>query len=454
MKMTENSDRYSYWFISMAIVMFFFIAVRFLGSSVTLLLAPIVAWGVWTLDARWYPALLLSMSVDGYNMYAYLLMSLIISVKNWRKFNAYPQVVKGLLFFLLIPVPVLIAFCVRNWLYLDGVPSKAVEPMTMYLGVFPFFFGVLIARQISRRDAWSVLCVCILLAGMQFVTPFSVEGDRQETIRVVFLTIPVVVCCVVYGLMKRQFLVITLFGFFVILGYILTGKGNTFTILVSSLWACILVFFVRFRFKGLIKCATSFFPFALSMIFVAFVAITFEKYALQSYDRTLIYEEFAKQWNWEAIKIRAQIKTYDDRAALWRATWGNVSKTPYWVPDVITENVVFETVSGDYIESELSAHNQPLQVLRTLRWGVGSFLIIGYLFISVLGGRYLRLPVKTDNPMLPIMAATVAVAIIGFTTGHYPLIPTFSFMFTSFLGIGYGLYCQEIHMRRMGINAP
>jgi hypothetical protein len=421
---------------------------------------PIIAWMIWRVDIRWYPALLVSMAIDGYTTYAYLFVSFIVCIKKWSVLKTYPPIIRGLLAFLLIPIPALIAICIRNWSYLSDTPSKAIEPLLMYFGVFPFFFGLLIAREISKRDIWMIMYVCGLLMAMQFIAPSMVDGGGEtmsSTIRVIFLTIPVVVCCMAYSWCNQNFLIVNLVSTFLILGYILISAGNTFTILGSALVTCILGFLVKIRFKLVVKCATSVLPFAISIAFVVFVVANFEKYALQSYDRSLSYEELTDQWNWAAIKTRIQMKTYDDRAALWRASWRNVSEPPYWVPEVMVQNVIYETVSGTYVESALSSHNQPLQILRTLRWGLGSFLIIGYVIISILGGRYLRLPLKRDDPLVPIIVATVTVSVIGFTTGHYPLLPTFSLMLMSFMGIGYGCYCQEIQTRkikRIGASLP
>jgi len=210
----------------------------------------------------------------------------------------------------------------------------------------------------------------------------------------------------------------------------------------SGLFSIALLIVIKLRIRMLVRYVNSLLPFILSISFVAFVVINYEKYAISTYDKSIKYEELSNTWSWDSFKMRLQIKSFDDRATLWRACWMDVSEAPYVVPSLVTRRIIIESASGTSFESDLSAHNEFLQILRTLRWGLGMFLIAGYISVIILGGRFLRLPFKKDDPMTPIMVSTIIVAVIGSTTGHYPLMLTFSFMFTSLLGIGYGLYCR------------
>ncbi len=441
--MVVNTNKIQYWAVSAGFTVMMLLLTRFLGAKVSILLVPVVAWMMWKQDVRFYPTLVLLMAVYGYHLYVYLFACLIMSIVNWKKFDAYPRVVKGLLMFLLIPVPLIVGVCIRNISYFGDTMSLAFEPLLMYLGVFPFFFGLVISKNFNKQDARLIIYSSLVFAAMQFIAAPSEEGEGTETIRVIFLAIPIVICSITYGLFNRHFLVFTVPGGVLFFLYALVGWGNTLTIMGSALFSAALLCFVQLRARSVVRGVNSLLPFILSIAFVVFVVTNYEKYAVSAYDKSIKYDDLTSNWNWESIKIRFQVKTFDDRAALWRACWQDVSTEPYMVPNIGIKNLVVESAVGNTYESDLYAHNEFLQILRTLRWGLGLFLIVGYIAVIILGGRFLRLPLHKDEPMCPIMASTITVGIIGATTGHYPLMVTFSFMFTSLLGIGYGLYCQE-----------
>jgi hypothetical protein len=94
-----------------------------------------------------------------------------------------------------------------------------------------------------------------------------------------------------------------------------------------------------------------------------------------------------------------------------------------------------------------------LEVLRQLRFGVGGFFLAGYFAIFILGGRLLRIPSR-DIIFTIILVSVLTVGIVGSTTGHFILLANVSFMFTSILGLSYGLYCQELRQRFERLHAP
>jgi hypothetical protein len=318
--------------------------------------------------------------------------------------------------------------------------------MIMYLGVFPFFFGVLISNKFENQHARLIIYSSLVLAAMQFIAAPTEDGEGTETIRVIFLAIPIVLSSMAYGLINRKFLVFSLLGSSLFIYYGVVGWGNTLTMMGSGLISAALIVVLQLRMRSVVRCVNSPLPLILSILCVAFVVMNYSKYAISAYDKSIKYEEVSNTWSRENLKLRIQMKTFDDRAVLWRACWMDVLDAPYMVPNIAMRNIDIESAAGNTYESNLSAHNQFLQILRTLRWGLGIFLIVGYIAVIILGGRFLRLPLKKDAPMTPIMASTIIVGVLGSTAGHYPLMVTFSFMFTSLLGIGYGLYCREMRL--------
>lgn len=445
--MGVNNNRTLYWVISVGVTVIMLLLSRFRGSEVGILLVPIATWMIWKQDVRFYPTLVLLMAIYGYHLYAYLFMCLIMSIVNFKKLDVYPQVVKSLLMFLLIPVPVLVVVCIRNLSYFGGTLSLALEPILIYLGVFPFFFGLLISKNFNEQDSRLTLYSCLVIVAMQFISPLREDTEGRETIRLIFLAIPIVISFMAYGLVNRRYLVATVIGGGLLTLFAISGGGNTLTMMGSGLLSVALMIAVQLRMERVVRFVNSLLPYILSITFVAFVVMNYEEYAISTYDKSIKYDEISNTWNWESLKMRFQMKTFDDRAAIWCACWIDVSEAPYMVPNIGVKRVVIESASGNSFESDLYAHNQFLQILRTLRWGLGIFLIVGYIAVIILGGRFLRLPLKKDDPMTPIIASTIIVGVIGSTTGHYPLMVTFSFMFTSILGIGYGIYSRE---KRLG----
>jgi len=210
--MGENNNKTLHWVFSAGVAVFSLLLTHFFGSDLSFLLVPLVVLMMWKQDVYFYPTLVLLMAVYGYHLYVLLFMSLLISVLNWSKFNIYPRVIKRLLVFLLIPVPVLVVICIRNLGYFGGTLSLAFEPMLMYLGVFPFFFGLLISKNFSEQDARLILYSCLLFMAMQFIAAPREDSEGTETIRVIFLAIPIVICSMAYGLINRRYLVVTVVG--------------------------------------------------------------------------------------------------------------------------------------------------------------------------------------------------------------------------------------------------
>lgn len=411
-----------------------------MGPKTTILLVPIVAWMMWQCDVRWYPGLVMLMAVDGYHMYAYLIISLLLVIIKKDQLNIYHHIVKYLLFFLIIPVPFLIYIFFRNLEFFYDSPSGAIAPLILYLSVFPFFYSLLIAPQFTKQTSQQLIYVFMILMVFQFFTDYVPDEENRETIRAVFLAIPIIFCCVAYGLFNQKFLWFTFLGGILIAAYGLSGIGNTLTLLASGLLTVLILVVKRAKFQFMIRWASSIWPLIVSMMFVAIVVANVEKYTISAEYKGLSYEELSTDWSLHSFLLRLQMKTFDDRASLWKASWDEVIEPPYLIPPIMPKPIVYYLTNGRPVESDMAAHNTPLNIFRTLRLSVGLFLLLGYCVIFILGSRILRLTMDNDDALLPIMAGVIVVGIVGFTTGHYPLMVTFSFVFMSLFGIGYGLY--------------
>jgi hypothetical protein len=443
-------------------MLLFFLVKKLTGSgAIALPASVVVGWMMCKLDIRYYPAMLLSLAISVWCGRVMLIMSVILVLMNlWSLRAYYPKHIVSWFFFLLLPVPLLLWWGAQNFLSARSAPATAFAQLSMYLALFPFFFGLLLSKQFTKKDSMLLLvtsliiCVLAFFAYERLPELLRTEYDAdKEYIRAEFIVFPIVYCCALYGVFHPRLLWCTAVGG--ILFLIASFTGNTLTLLGTAMMAFIILCGVLMRSRVFIKLLNSMVPYLTSMLFVVFVILNFEKYSVRAYDKAADYDELKLSLKWRDIQERIMMKTFDDRAVLWNASWKYVLDAPKWVPNnsYIPQVLSIEDSNFKQRNIDLSSHNVYLEVLRQLRFGVGGFFLVGYFAIFIFGGRLLRLPCR-DIIFTIILVSVLTVGIVGSTTGHFILLANVSFMFTSILGLSYGLYCRELQQRFARLNAP
>jgi len=440
----------------------FFIIKRITGSgAIAVPAAAVVGWMMFRLDVRYYPAMLLSLAISVWCGRVMLIMSVLLVLMNlWTLRAHYPRQVLSWFIFLLLPLPLLLWWGVQNYLAVRIAPATAFAQLSIYLALFPFFFGLLLSKQFTQRDSRLLLLTTFIICILSFFaferTPelLRTEWDAEkEYVRAEFIVIPTVYCCALYGVFHPKMLWCTVAGGIIFL--IASFSGNTLTLLVTAIVAFVILCGVLARSRVFIRALNSMLPYLASLSFVVFVILNSQKYSVRAYDKAADYEELKTSLNWRDIQERIRMKTFDDRAVLWSASWNYIMDAPKWVLNnsYIPQILSVEGSNFKQRDIELSSHNVYLEVLRQLRFGIGGFFLAGYFAISILGGRLLRLPSR-DIIFTIILVTVLTVGIVGATTGQFILLANVSFMFTSILGLSYGLYCQELRQRFERLHAP
>ena len=450
------------WVWSIGLMLVFFIIKKITGSgAIALPASAAVAWMMFRLDIRYYPAMLLSLAISVWCGRVMMIMSVILVLMNlWSLRAYYPRHIVPWFFFLLLPVPLLLWWGAHNYLSVRSDPGTAFAQLSMYLTLFPFFFGLLLSKQFTKKDSMLFLVTSLIICVLTFFayerSPELLRTEwaaEKEYIRTEFIVIPIVYCCGLYGLFKPQYLWCTVCG--AIIFVMASFAGNTLTLLGTAILAYSVLLGVLLRARWFIAVINSVAPYLVSILFVVFVSINWEKYSVRAYDKDADYEKLKTSFNWRDIQERIMMKTFDDRAALWSASWKYIVDAPKWVPNnsYIPQVLTIEDSNLRRRDIDLASHNVYLEVLRQLRFGVGGFFLAGYFAIFILGGRLLRIPSR-DIIFTIILVSVLTVGIVGSTTGHFILLANVSFMFTSILGLSYGLYCQELRQRFERLHAP
>jgi hypothetical protein len=443
-------------------MLLFFIIKKITGSgAIALPASVVVGWMMCKLDIRYYPAMLLSLAISVWCGRMMLIMSVILVLLNMRSLRVeFPRQVVFWFIFLILPIPLLLWWGAHNFLSVRSEPATAFAQLSMYLALFPFFFGLLLSKQFTKKDSLFLLLTCLIICILSFFafdrlpelmrTEYAAE---KEYIRTEFIVFPIMYCCALYGVFHPKFLWCTVVG--VILFLIASFTGNTLTLLGTAITAFFVLCGVLVRLRVFIKVLNSVFPYLVSMLFVIFVVLNFEKYSVRAYDKAADYTELKMSLTLRDIQERIMMKTFDDRAVLWHASWAYILDAPKWVPNnsYIPQVLSLESSNFKKRDIELSSHNVYLEVLRQLRFGVGGFFLAGYFAIFILGGRLLRIPSR-DIIFTIILVSVLTVGIVGSTTGHFIVLANVSFMFSSILGLSYGLYCLELQQRFERLHAP
>jgi len=403
-------------------------------------LVPYLLYLVWSKNPLYIPSLIVLIAPGTTIAYSILLSTLLLTFTHFLSLKK--RGIGWLVILALMPLPI--------FLYMTGVRVfslgvsivEALKPLGFYLGLFPFFYGVLVAPKVNNTVVSGILFTLFILPLYKFL-PFS-----ELTIRAYWFSLPVFFSLVGAKIILRKKFEMNnywfvLGGTFLILS--LVGLlGLKFTLIFSGLIALIALGSSLKRDTVVLKFLAKPRIILLSVLLVAFMINGAKKFSVQKSNAFLQQDELS-YFVWDEFWTLLQFKAFDDRAIIWAGGWDTIIKTELWWTPYDVPQYSYETNKGaNFKNVEYGIHNIGLELMRNYGIMVGGFITLIYLLFLIQGpGKYLFRNRKLDG--LSILAsACIGTGLVGALVGQFVLMVTFSLILMSISGILFGIQAQKI----------
>jgi hypothetical protein len=409
---------------------------QFMPEAVKLLFAPYVFYLVWSVTPLYLPALITWVTPGTTIAYAILISCLLVTVWNIRTLL---KLRLGLLLFLsLLPLPIFLSMTFIRVSEMSQGLVQTLIPLGFYLGLFPFYYGVLASKKLDRKAVNGIFLALFILPLFQLL---PILGG---SIRVYWLSYPVfltVVLYVMYRLGRKTHLknVIIIFSFI----FLLLNPSPKFTLLFSGLLGA---FLAVLKIKGN-KYLLSFFT-GKKAILLFMSVLVFVIYSSESAFETLNaqntgFDDRSYYESWDSFKDKVYFKAFGDRAPIWVGGWEAImaNNQYFFFPPYEPYTYSTQNAKGHFIEdSDIGIHNLLLELMRTYGFSIGLIVFFTYILFLIQGaGRFLMNKINNNIYLILLAAGTIGSGFVGALVGQFPLITTFSMSIISLFGLFYGL---------------
>jgi len=415
---------------NVAIALLFVPAYMYLGETFKYFVSPYIIYMVWSKDPRYFPALIIHI-IPGSTISSLILLTCLIMVIS-KMGSVYQYRLRGLFLLAILPALIFIGQIFIKIFYLNNTFIEIVSSLSFYLGLFPFFYGVIVSKKVNNQIWESILIVLFLLTIMMFLP------NTQIKFRGYWFSFPLFVVIFV-SIINGQFrnglnnsiLLISLL--FILLIIILKEIELKFTLIFSATVSITILFFYYFRIKILLSWLTKLRLIVLGILVTILIIISSSSYN----GKYRNYEELSL-FDMESPLEYFIYKALGDRGVLWRGGWDfMVQEKLIWPPNEVPD-YSFVNSSGVNIEGvNFGMHNLGLELMRNYGFVVGGIIILVYVLMITRSGRVFSL--NYQNVYVLIFAATVlGTGIVGGLVGQFPLMSTFSFLLMGIAGMIYG----------------
>jgi len=310
-----------------------------------------------------------------------------------------------------------------------------LNPLTYYLGIFAFYYGILISNKLTKR---SYTAVFVILA---MVVIIQVWGLSAQSLRFYFFALPAIAALTIYLVTKFMLQAVPFgivgLGLICLFSFIFNLGSSTFTLIFSVFYTSMLLFIKLSAFGRTLYSAWVFA--VIGCLIVAAMVFTSAATSAQNLKGYNDKQKFDVSDS-DAWRQRLVFKAFGDRVPVWNGAWKQIQEDDNILPPINSNAFEIKTARGDQVEIEFGAHNLFLELIRTYGFLIGLVISLCFIWIITLGGRLLRIP--NENIYLLVTAACVfAVGLIGSMFGQFPLMLTFSFLNIGFAGVTFGRYC-------------
>ena len=399
---------------------------QFGGEVYKLLLAPYVLYLLFSIQPKFVPALLLHFMNGTTMSFLILLGCLIISIKHIKKLKYYK--VRLLFLVTLMPLPFFLYAIFLKMTLFDVAFVVLVDFLFMYFGLFSFFYFVIMSDRIKANHLKYIFITLAISTVLSFF--YSI------TVRYMFFTLPLffslMLICLKYRKIFSKFFIVSL-----LLVIMIISDGITTTLIVTSLIASLIsiLYVMRKKLSG-----------SIAYVFLAmtvYIVLT----SIQNYNPSntqLSNYEFSESegnlFDPSNLYNYSKFKLFEDRTPLWSSIYDNyVTNGWYSIPIAPNNTFFLQTIQGTEYESDLTAHNIFLELIKS--YGILTGIIISIVFIIMIIKSSLILKIKELNIYLIIISSSIiSCGFFGGMVGQYLLLGTFSFLFIGLAGLCYGLF--------------
>jgi len=421
-------DNFVIWF-NVAVAFILIIGYQYLGEALKYIAVPYVLYLVWSKDVRYFPALIVHIIPGSTISLLILTGCLFLTIYHFNHVKFHK--IRWLIIISLLPLPIFYYMTLMRIFTLDKGFIDIVVPLGLYLGLFPFYYGVLISDQITIK-IWRAIYLVLFFTSLLFFMPFI-----NYYIRLFFFAFPLYlsVSFLIFNKRFRSFLknyeifiavlifIMTLFG-----GYMLT-----FTLLGSGFVGLFLAI-SYYKFRANIKLFTK--PYRLILIFAILTALIIKSSSNYNFNVSDTYNpSMILSSN---VLDYIQYKALGDRGHIWEGSWEYLkNKQMFWPPYELPKYNL-EIKNTKTILTSIPVHNLMLELFRNYGFVIGGLVFFVYIVKISLSGRLLLIRNRDIYETL-FTSTTLGVGFIGALTGQYPLIGTFSFLLLGVAGLLYGI---------------
>lgn len=390
---------------------------------------PYIAYMVFSRNPDYLPSLIIFMIPGNVITVTILLLSFIVTLYKIKIFKN--SNIKFYLYLTLLPTPYLIINSIYRIIYVNKSIIEELVYLSMFFGLFAFFYFYILTKE-GRLKLNHII---VILALLFFVILLNFLYPEDDPIRYIFFSFPLA-GSFIFSVRNTYFSKfdssIKLFSLIAFLYFLYAINYQTFTLLLSAIISIHLIYLYNTKKIKSLKLYTSYLPFVLSVIFVFYAIKNSEIYSVDANQKQVVEYSTLSLEDMSAFKNRLLNKAFDDRAPLWNGIYLSILNNPRILPPTSIEEYTIVTNEGFESQSELPAHNLFLELIRL--YGLLFGIIASIVFIHFIVSASKLLLTKNLNPIVcALLCVYLAVGIAGSTTGQFPLLFTFSFMF---LGLG------------------
>jgi hypothetical protein len=404
-----------------------------LPEVIKLAFIPYILFLLFKKDPVYLPALIALITPGTTIAYGILISILIFTIVN---INSLRKRGLGLLLlFALLPFPIFAYMTYIRITEMNLGLIQSLTPLGYYLGLFPFFYGVMLSNKFTQKAFYGVVLVLFLLPLYQYT------GLLESSVRIYWLSFPLFFSINLYILLfkstrKELLFPLGLMAFF----FIVSNPTSKFTLIFASLVSFLVLYFKykgRDFFLSLFTKKRTIFVFTLIVISLIYYSeASTRNLASQNID----YNELGTFDSWESFKSKLWYKAFGDRSVIWLGAWETILNSDYlYFPPYEDIGYSFVNYKGDNIEdTEISSHNIAIELMRNYGVSVGLLIFLIYFLMMIKGpGNYI---LKSNNKIFIVLAAVcIGTGFVGGLVGQYVLMITFSVGLLTLFGLFYGL---------------
>lgn len=425
-----KSDRFTI-LLHIAIAIMLLPAYQTLGEAFKYAVSPYILYLVWKREPAFLPALVIHFSPGSTISYLILLTTFILTITNLNTFRKMR--LKWLMLLTFLPLPIFLYQTFVRVFDMNLGLIDTIRPLGFYLGIFPFFYGILLFPKFNETIWKALIFVLFILPFLKFMPGidmniraywfsfplfFTLCGSilfYQELFKFKATIIGAAICFLVItaglGILGLKFTLI-FSGFVALASLILSIRKSTF----------FLSFFARSK------------VIILATLLVAGIIAGINKYGnVGSIDtQNLSY------FNWDDFWLLLQYKAFDDRAVIWAGGWELVKGKDMLWPPYSPPSYSFYNARGSIISDvEFGIHNIGLELMRNYGLVVGAIITLAYAMMLIKGpGKLLLNKQSNGYKYLILFSATcLGTGLVGGLVGQYVLMPTFSLILMSISGV-------------------